>query len=181
MLCYSTCYCLEVQVVMWFSARDRNTEYLSKNGCTGTGCLCFNDTLILWTGHLCSWCLLYLPGSSVVRGAGSCGLLQAQAGPSHREAAQEDAHEVEGDGWQVSCTAGHTATHFKTGSSSWLCEMMGVISCSRVFLHAHIVFSFCLEPHPNLECFQGWGIHSCCRQPVPVPRHSPRTKFHPYI
>lgn len=25
MLCYSTCYCLEVQVVMWFSARDRNT------------------------------------------------------------------------------------------------------------------------------------------------------------
>lgn len=25
MLCYSTCYCLEVYVVLWFSARNRNT------------------------------------------------------------------------------------------------------------------------------------------------------------
>lgn len=100
---------------------------------------------ILWTGHLCSWCLLYLPGSSVVRGAGSCGLLQAQAGPSHREAAQEDAHEVEGDGRQVSCTAGHTAAHFRIGFCSCLCEMMGVISCSSsvlTCLHCFLPFSW---------------------------------------
>lgn len=103
---------------------------------------CFNDILILSTGHLCPWCLLHLPGSSAAGGAGSCGLLQAQAGPSHREAAQEDAHEVEGDGWQVICTAGHTAAHLSIAFCSWLLIVWDD-ECYFLFLKCVLTCSYC--------------------------------------
>lgn len=57
--------------------------------------------LYFFPGDLCPRCLLSLPSAPAAGGPGCRELLLSATEPACRDEAQEDAHQVEGDGWQV--------------------------------------------------------------------------------